>query len=44
MCFCVAVFVDDWCLNVMLGYVAIDYVKMVCVVVLSCLLLMGMLN
>ena len=32
VCFYVAAFVDDWCLNVLLGYVASGYVKMLCVV------------
>ena len=34
-CLCVAVFVVDWCLNLMRGYVVIGYVKLVCVCVFA---------
>ena len=34
MCFCFAVFVDDWCLTCMRCYVVIGYVMFVCVFVL----------
>ena len=31
MCvFCFVVFIDDWCLNLMFGYVVNGYVNMVC--------------
>ena len=29
MCFYVAFFVDDWCLNLIFGYVVIGYVKFI---------------
>ena len=32
---------DDWCLNVMFGYVVVGYVKSVCVFVSPFLLRMG---
>ena len=35
MCVCVAAFVDDLCLNVLLGYVVNGYVKLMCVVVVG---------
>ena len=31
VCFCFAVFAIDWCLNLMLGYVVLGYVKFACV-------------
>ena len=39
VCFCFAVFVDEWCLNLMSGYFVNGFVNLVCVVV-SALLLM----
>ena len=41
VCFCFAVFVDDWCLTLMFGYVLIGYGKLVCVFVLPLLLMNG---
>ena len=38
VCFCVAVFVDEWCLKLMSGYYVDGFVKLVCVFVLALLL------
>ena len=36
-----AAFVDDWCLDLMFGYVVVGDVKLVCVFVLPFLLVVG---
>ena len=39
--YCFAVFVDDWCLNLMFGYVVLCYVNLLCVWDLPFLLMIG---
>ena len=42
VCFCVAVFVDEWCLKLMSGYyVVVGYAKFVCMFDLSLMLMIG---